>query len=175
MRKWLAFLLAVVIFSTLHEGAHALVAATYGEYEAFHVRPIGMEVTFKTPVAGRSGIKWAFISGVSNVATLALGYVLLALGRRVALSGSVFLKGSVYYLTVISLLLDPLNLSIGPFIYGGDANGIAVGLGVNRLLIQAIFFLLLLANRELVAQKLLPDYGVKTEHPLLRPWIRLTR
>jgi hypothetical protein len=174
MKKWLAFLLAVVVFFTVHEGLHALTAAVYGEYEAFHVRPIGLEVTFRTPVDERSGIRWAFISGTSNLATLMLGYVLLAFGRRVARSRSVFLKASIYYLTLLGLLLDALNLSIGPFIYGGDANGIAVGLGISRYLIQAIFFLILLSNRELVAQKLLPMYEVKTDHPLLRPWVQLT-
>ena len=173
MILWLTFLLAVVVFFALHEGLHALMATIYGEYDAFHVRPIGLEVTFRTPVDERSGIRWAFISGISNLATLLLGYVLLLFGRRVARSPGVFLKASIYYLTLISLLFDALNLSIGPFIYGGDANGIAVGLGINRYLVQIFFFLILLANRELVAHKLLPDYGVKTAHPLLRPWIRL--
>jgi hypothetical protein len=103
-----------------------------------------------------------------------LGYLLLASGRRVARSRSVFLKASIYYLTMLGLLLDPLNLSVGALIYGGDVNGIAVGLGISRYLIKTIFFLILLLNRELVAQKLLPMYGVKTRHPLLRPWVRLS-
>ena len=172
MKKWLAFLLAVAVIFTVHEGLHALTATIYGEYDAFHVRPIGLEVTVRTPVDERSGMKWAVFSGTSNLVTLMLGYLLLAFGRRVARSHSVFLKASIYYLTLLGLLLDPLNLSIGPFIYGGDVNGIAVGLGISRYLVQTIFFLILLANRELVAQKLLPMYDVKTEHPLLRPWVR---
>jgi len=151
-----------------------LTATIYGEYEAFHVRPIGLEVTVRTPVDERSGMKWAVFSGTSNLVTLMLGYLLLAFGRRVARSHGVFLKASIYYLTLLGLLLDPLNLSIGPFIYGGDVNGIAVGLDISRYLVQTIFFLILLANRELVAQKLLPMYDVKTEHPLLRPWVQLT-
>jgi hypothetical protein len=73
------------------------------------------------------------------------------------------------------LLIDAFNLSIGPFIFGGDVNGIAVGLGVNRYLIQVFFFLVLLANRELVAQKLFPAYHVQPRHPLLKPWIRFTK
>jgi len=68
------------------------------------------------------------------------------------------------------LILDPLNISIGPLIYGGDANGIAVGFGVNRWLVQAIFFVLFILNRELAAQKILPAYGISTRHPLLIPW-----
>jgi len=83
------------------------------------------------------------------------------------------LKAVIYYWTILSLLLDPLNLSIGPFIYGGDANGIAAGLNIHRYVIQAAFLGVFLINRELVAQKLLPMFGVKTDHPLLKPWVRL--
>jgi hypothetical protein len=103
-----------------------------------------------------------------------MGYLLLLLGPRLARSRRWFLKASVYYLTLISLLVDAFNLSIGPFIYGGDVKGIALGLGINRYLVQTVFFLVLLANRELVAQRLLPTYHVKTEHLLLRPWVRFT-
>ena len=172
MKKWLAFVFAALIFFVIHEGSHALVATIYGEYEAFHIRPIGLEVVLKTPVAERFGVQWAFISGTSNIVTLLTGYSLLILRRRCNRIKNVLFKASVYYLTLIALLLDAFNLSIGPFIYGGDANGIAVGLGISRYWIQTLFFLVMLANRELVAQKLLPAYNVQSSHPLLRPWIQ---
>lgn len=57
MRKLLIFGLAVIVFAGLHEGLHAMAAAAYGEYRAFHVRPFGLEVVFKTPVAERQGIR----------------------------------------------------------------------------------------------------------------------
>ena len=170
MKKWLAFVLMAVVFLTVHEGMHVLIAANYGEYEAIHWS-IFPQVVFQTAVEERTGIQWAFISGTSNLVTLSLGYLLLVLGKRVARSQNVFSKAAIYYLTLISLLTDAFNLSIGPFIYGGDAMGIAVGLGISRYLVQAVFFLVLLVNRELVAQVLLPMYGVKTSHPLFRPWL----
>jgi small-conductance mechanosensitive channel len=172
MKKMLTFVLVAVVLFTIHEGVHALIAVIYGEYYAFHWS-IFPQVIFRTPTEERIGIQWAVISGTSNLVTLSLGYLLLTLGRRIARSHSMFLKASIYYLTLISLLIDAFNLSIGPFIYGGDAIGIAVGLGISRYLVQAVFFLILLANRELVAQKLLPIYEVKTDHPLFRPWVRL--
>ena len=175
MKKWLAFILAVVIFFTVHEGAHALIATIYSEYAAFHIGPIGLEVVFRTPVGERIGAKWAIISGISNLATITMGYLLLLFGQRFAHARSMFAKAGIYYWTILSLLLDPLNLSIGPFIYGGDANGIAAGLSINRYVIQAVFLGVFLMNRELVAQKLLPLFGVKTDYPLLRPCIRLKR
>ncbi len=174
MKKWLAFLLAVAILLAVHEGMHAWMAALHGEYESFHIRPIGFEVEFRTPPEERSGIHWTFISGASNLMTLLIGYLLLMFGGRFARFHSVFLKTIIFYLTFLSLLLDPFNLSIGPFIYGGDANGIAVGLGINRYIIQAVFLVVLLVNRELVAQKLFPMYDVQVKHVLFRPLIRWT-
>ncbi len=172
MKKWLAFLLAVVILLAVHEGMHALMAMFYGEYEAFHLRPIGFEVQYRTPVEERDGSHWAYISGVSNLVTVLMGYLLLSSGEKLGRLRNVFLKGIFFYLTLISLLADPFNLSVGPFIYGGDVNGIAAGLGINRYVIQTIFLMVLLANRELVAQKLFPMYDVQPTHILFRPLIR---
>jgi len=39
-----------------------------------------------------------------------------------------FMSAVGYWLTVMFLLLDPLNLSVGPFLYGGDIGGIVAGL-----------------------------------------------
>jgi hypothetical protein len=175
VKKWLAFILAVLTFFALHEGTHALVASIFGELKTFQVRPLGFEVILQTPVDERIGIQWAFISGSSNVLTLLLGYSLLMFGEKFNRAHSSFLKASVFYITLFLLMIDAFNLSVGPFIYGGDVNGIAVGLGINRYLIQAFFLLVLLINRELVAQKLVPAYQVQSSHPLLKPWILCRR
>lgn len=175
MKRVLAFLFVLAIFAAVHEGMHALAATLYGEFEAFHIRPFGLEVTFRTPVEERHGIQWVFISGISNLATILMGYVLLSFGKRFARLRSLFLKATLFYSTVVLLLADPLNLSIGPFIYGGDANGIAIGLGIHRYVIQMIFLVVFLVNRELVARELFPMYGVQVKHILFRPWIPWTK
>ncbi|MCD6545097.1 MAG: hypothetical protein J7K69_00385 [Thermotogae bacterium] len=173
MRKYLTFILAIIIFAIIHEGTHALIAMAFEEYQAFQVHPYGLEVIFKTPVAEREGIKWGFISGMSNVVTLLLGYLMFLFRVKIARLRSSFLNALGYWLIMLFLLLDALNLSIGPFIYGGDIGGIVVGFDINQYLVQMVFFVILLLNRELIAQKLLPVYGIKTKHPLFRPWIRL--
>ena len=175
MKKWIAFIAAVLIFFTLHEGLHALTALPFGEYQAFHIRPLGFEVTFNTPVAERTGSHWALISGASNIATIGMGYILLALTPHLARLKSNFLKATAYYLAFLGLLLDPLNLSVGPLLYGGDANGIAFGLGISRWVIQVVFALIFLFNHELVARVLVPGYGMETEHVLLRSWLTKAR
>ncbi len=132
---------------------------------------IGPEVIFKTPVEQRSGFQWALISGSSNLITILLGYLLLLNRQRLSQATSLFSKGLVYFLTVLLLVADPLNLSIGPFFYGGDVYGIAEGLGIHRYVIQFVFLIILLVNRELIATNLLPAYDVETDQILFRPWI----
>jgi hypothetical protein len=175
MKKWIAFVTAVLLFFTLHEGLHALTALPFGEYQSFHIRPLGFEVVFNTPVAERSGSHWALISGASNLATIGMGLILLALTPRFARMNSSFLKVTLFYLAFMGLLLDPLNLSVGPLLYGGDANGIAFGLGIPRWTIQIVFALVFLFNHELVARVLVPGYGMETDHILLRPWFGKAR
>lgn len=170
MKRWFYFLLALLIFAIVHEGMHAITAFMFGEFHSFHVRPYGLEVVFQTPVSSRSGIQWAIISGSSNVLTLLIGYLLFLLRGRFINSKSGFWKAFSYYATFLFLLLDALNLSVGPFFYGGDANGISVGLGINRLIIQAFFFIVLMINRELIASKLVPLYKVYAANFLLQPW-----
>lgn len=128
MKKWVSFLVALVIYFILHEGLHAVFASLFGEYQAFHIRPYGLEVTFNTPTAEREGFQWALISGMSNLTTILLGYLLLAFAGRIAQLSNLWLKSILYYMTFLFLILDALNLSIGPFIYGGDVHGIARGL-----------------------------------------------
>lgn len=173
MKKYLTFILAVIIVAIIHESTHALIAMALDEYQAFQVHLYGLEVIYKTPIAEREGIKWGFISGMSNVVTLLLGYLMLLFRVKMARLRSSFLSAVGYWLIMLFLLVDALNLSIGSFIYGGDIGGIVVGFGINQYLVQIVFFVILLLNRELIVQKLLPIYSIKTKHPLFRPWIRL--
>jgi hypothetical protein len=173
MKKLLSITLAVALFALIHEGLHALVAAAFGEYDAFRVRPFGFEVIFRTPVAERQGLHWAAISGVPNAATIVLGFLLLASRRSLASSRNRLVRNTAYWLCLLLLIGDPLNLSVGPFLYGGDALGIAVGLQTDVRVVQALALALFVINRELIAQALLPSFGVTTTHPLLKPLIPL--
>jgi hypothetical protein len=171
MKKYLPLILALIVFAIIHEGLHAVIAYVNREYGDFQVKPFGLEVIFTTPVEERSGLRWGFISGVSNIATILLGYLLFAFINQFQKHSNDYIRSFFYWLIIFFLLVDPLNISIGLLLYGGDANGIAVGFGVNRWLVQGIFFILLILNRELAAQKIIPAYGIKTSHPLFKPWI----
>jgi hypothetical protein len=170
MRRLAALLLALLIYAGLHEGTHALAARAFGEYDSFRVRAFGLEVVMKTPVEQREGAHWAVISGGANLVTVLLGYGMLALRRQLAAARTWAVRVGSYWLALVLLWGDPLNISLGAFVYGGDAEGIAVGLSVPRYVVQLLFFLLFLVNRELFARKMVPLYGVLKPHPLLRPW-----
>lgn len=173
LRKLFVIAAALAVFAALHEAVHALIAAAFGEYGSAHVRPFGLEVEYTTPVEARRGAHWALISGLPNLVTVACGYVLLALRRPLAGWRLRAGRALAYWMTLVCLIGDPLNLSLGPWLYGGDAHGVAAGLGIPVVVVQAAALVVLLLNRELLAQRLLPAYGVAASHPLLRPLLPL--
>lgn len=168
---YLALLLAFVAFVVVHEGAHAIASRALGEYQAFHLRWYGFEVEYATPVAERSGAKWGFIAGSSCCITILCAYVLFAARKKLAASGSALIRSTGFYFTVLFLLGDPLNLSVGPFLYGGDIGGLVAGFHLNRYTVQIAFLAVALFNRELIARRILPAFGVQTRHFAFRPWI----
>jgi hypothetical protein len=172
-KQYLVLIYAIVIYAFVHEGIHVLVAMIFDEYQSFRVHPYGLEVLYNTDVAEREGIKWGFISGMSNVSTLFLGYSLFLFRAKIEALRNHFLRILGYWTTILFLLSDPFNLSIGPFIYGGDIGGLVAGFGINKYLLQGVFIMILLFNRELIAQGFLPVYGIKTNHPFFRPWLKL--
>jgi len=167
MKRWVSFLLAVATALFLHEALHALLAALWGELaDVRAVMGLFPEVVYGTPVSDRQGSHWAVIAGSPSLATVALGYSLLALRGPISRLPHGLRRSFLFYLTLICLVMDPLNLFVGPFVYGGDAEGIAAGLGIRVEWVQGGALLLLLAGRELVARALFPFY--KTGRP---PWL----
>ncbi|MDP2871669.1 MAG: hypothetical protein Q8P31_03940 [Bacillota bacterium] len=173
LRKYMPLVAVLILFAVIHEGTHAVVALAFDEYQAMQVHPYGLEVIFRTPVDERAGFEWAYISGLSNLITLTIGYILFALRRPLSTIGSTFPRATAYWVTVLFMLADALNLSLGPFIYGGDINGIVRGFGISRPTVQVAFFLVLMLNRELLIHNVLPLYGIKTRHIMFRPLLNV--
>ncbi|MGB4291449.1 MAG: hypothetical protein WBJ37_01020 [Bacteroidales bacterium] len=168
--SFLIFVIAYLIFALLHEGCHAILSSIFNEYSSFRILPFGFQVTFKTLVEDRAGIKWAVISGVPNILTLFTGYILFHI-RKNFLCFRNEIRYLFIYVVILFMIGDPFNLSIGPFIWGGDLYGITTGLSINQYILQSIFLIILLINRELIAQKLLPEFSIETKHILLRKWL----
>jgi hypothetical protein len=175
VKRVAAAVCALAGFVLLHEGGHALLGAVWSETVGFRAHfwgLAGFEVLFRTPVEEREGLRWAVISGGPNVVTVLAGYGLYAFRARLRgprHPSARFGRIVGYWATLFLLLLDPVNLAIGPFLYSGDAYGIAVGLAVPVGVVQGVALMVLLVNRELVVRRLLPEWGIETRHPLLRP------
>lgn len=171
MHNYIAFILSYLVFIFIHEGIHMLAAYHFSEFGAFTYNLLWPEVIYKTPIPDREGLKWGIISGLPNIITIIIGYVLFYLRKNLNQTPK-FSKSLFFYLTTFFLLFDAFNLSIGPFIYGGDIGGVSVGFNINQIFIQIFFFILLLINREIIIQKVFPAYQVKTNHFLFRPIIK---
>lgn len=172
MNRWLYFLAALALYFLIHENLHALISSLFNEFDALRWHWYGPEVIYMTSVEDRTPeIKWFFISGVSNFVTLAIGYVTFLLRNKIIVLKSALIKNFLFYLAVVFLLCDAVNLSMGPFIYGGDAPGIAAGLNIKLWMIQIFFGIVLLINRELIAT-LMKLYGIRSGNILFKPWRR---
>ena len=172
MKNWVYFVIAVIFYLLIHEGLHAFMALLFNEYETIKIHWYGPEVLFATPVPERtSEIKWFLISGVSNLTTILIGYMLFINKEKFINHRLSSLRGILYYATIVFLLFDAINLSIGPFFYGGDINGISTGLKLKAWIIQILFGAILIFNRKLII-KLMRQFGIKTSNILFKPWYR---
>jgi hypothetical protein len=166
----LAFLAAAVVWGVIHEGIHILVAMFYGEFARVAVVDFLPQVVYETPVDARgSELKWTLIAGLPSIVTVLLGYGMLAARNRIQSAFSGLKVAVLYWTTVVLLLLDPANLALGPFIFGGDAIGVAWGLDVPVIVVQGVAGLVLLVNREVIVRMLFPLYDVETDNPIWQP------
>jgi small-conductance mechanosensitive channel len=157
---------------TVHEYFHAMMSLLFDEYDKIELHWYGPEAIFITPVEERTpGIKWFFISGISNFVTLAIGYMVFLLRGKIINLRSTLIKNFLYYIGVVFLLFDAVNLSIGPFIFGVDTAGIAAGLNIQLWIIQIIFGLILLINRELIVS-FMKSFGIISRNIIFRSWYR---
>ena len=83
---------------------------------------------------------------IAGLMFFAGGFLLLALHQPLASSQNRLVRNMAYWLCLLLLIIDPLNLSLGPFLYGGDALGIAVGLQIDVWVVQVLAFALFVST-----------------------------
>ena len=168
MKKWFYFLFALVLYVIIHEHLHVLISIIFNEFDKIKFHWYGPEVLYLTPVEERiPELKWFFISGFSNLFTIAIGYLLFLMRSKILNLKNTPVKNILYYVTVVFLLFDAINLSIGPFFYGGDALGIAAGLKSYPWIIQMFFGIILLINRELIIS-FMRSFGIRSNNILFK-------
>ena len=170
MKKWLYFGAALILYILIHEYFHVILSSVFIEFDKLIWHWYGPEVKFVTPEGLRTAsVKWFLISGTSNFITLAIGYFLFLTRHYILELKNIHWKNLLYYSTIVFLLFDAVNLSVGPILYGGDALGIAAGLNIKIWIVQVIFGIILLINRELIVS-FMKVFSVKSKNILFRSW-----
>lgn len=158
LRQYFYFLLSGITYLVIHEGIHAIQAVGLGIYEGIRLHPLGVEVMITQPLT-IEGFKLAMFSGLSSIATISIGYILLILSDNILKLKNQPFKNYMYYVTFLFLVLDPLYISILSFFVGGDINGITLGLNLQYTVVRIFFFIIAIINIYLVVKKLYRSYS----------------
>lgn len=142
-RKWFSLFVSIILYYIVHEGAHVLVAFSFGAFERIKLLGVGMQVVVRS---GFSDIFYILFCVSGVVFTLLFGYLLVLFARRICFFKSKFFRSICFYSTIVFLFLDPLYLSIlYRFFGGGDMNGLLL-IGVNEFVLCFVFGLIFVLN-----------------------------
>ena len=125
MRQYLGILAAAAMYLLIHEGAHALMAISYGAFKEIRFLGLGMQIDVYAERMSEIQMGLFCLSGA--VATLLTGWLLVLCAKRICRSQSKLILSVLWYCSLAMLLLDPLYLSVlCGFFGGGDLNGISL-------------------------------------------------
>ena len=156
LRKWVAIIIAAVMYYLIHEGSHLIVALKYGVFEK--IRFMGLGVQIVTNIEALSDIQKAIFCVAGSISTLMMAWILVLLTKKFLKSRNNSFKAGCYYVTIAMLFTDPIYLSIlYKFFGGGDMNGILL-FGISEVIIQAIYGVIGAANAVIFAKYVYPNY-----------------
>ncbi len=155
MRQYIGLFAAIVSYYVIHEGAHLVYALSIGVFKNINI--IGLGVQIDVYAEQMTEQQMGLFCVIGSVATMIVAYALVVLANRIKNSTSKVFKASMYYVTIIMLLMDPLYLSLlcGMF-GGGDMNGIS--LLVPELVVRIGYGILLVVNIIVFFKLVLPKY-----------------
>lgn len=155
-RRWFALIIAVILYFTIHEGAHVIYALMIGEFKAIHFLGLGIQVDVYREAM--TDFQLGMFCLVGNVATLVGGYIMCLVKNKIVKNKSLLFRAICYYLTLILLLMDSAYLMIlYHFVGGGDMNGIMLLLPETG--VQMISGLLLAFHTVIWFRYVLPCYS----------------
>ena len=154
-RQYLGLFSAIIAYYVIHEGAHLVYALCIGVFKKINIIGLGMQIDVYAEQMTPQQLGIFCIVGA--VATTITAYVLVAFADKIKNLPSKVFKASMYYITIIMLLMDPLYLSLlcGMF-GGGDMNGIK--LLIPELVARAGYGILLVVNIIVFFKVVLPKY-----------------
>ncbi|WP_373266027.1 hypothetical protein [Hungatella hathewayi] len=156
LRKTGAFLLALLLYYVIHEGAHLIYALFAGSFKQINFLQMGVQI--ETYRERMSGVQTGLFCLAGPVITILLSYALFFCKGWILQRKSLLFRAAAYYVTLLFMLNDPVYLSVlYPYVGGGDMNGIALLLPENAA--RTIFVVIFLMNIVLIFRYLIPAYG----------------
>ena len=154
-RQYLGLLSAVVAYYVIHEGAHFVYALLCGVFKQINFMGLGMQIDVYAE--RMTDAQMAIFCMIGSVATLLCGYLLILLIGKIGKLPSKTIKACAYYITIATLLLDPLYLSLlCGFFGGGDMNGIS--LLIPETVARVLYGIILIVNVIVFIKIVLPKY-----------------
>lgn len=155
VRQYIGLLAAILSYYVIHEGAHLIYALCIGVFKQINFIGLGVQIDVYAEQMTVQQLGVFCILG--SVATTITAYVLVTLADKIKNIPSKVFKASMYYITIIMLLMDPLYLSLLCGIFGGgDMNGIS--LIVPEVVARIGYGVLLVGNIIVFFKLVLPKY-----------------
>ena len=155
IRQYAGVLSAVIAYYLLHEGAHFLYALSIGAFKQINFMGLAMQIDIYAKKMTQTQLGVFCLLG--SVTTLLTAYILIALIDKIRNISSKAVKACLCYITIATLLIDPLYLSIlCGFFGGGDMNGIK--LLVPEVAARILYGLILVVNVFVFVKIVLPKY-----------------
>ena len=155
LRQYIGLVSAILSYYLVHEGMHLLYALYLGVFKKINFMGLGVQIDVY--VDNMTSKQMGIFCLLGSVATLIVAYVLAAITGILVKSSSKVFKASMYYITIVMLILDPLYLSVlCGFFGGGDMNGIS--LLIPKILARIIYGCILMVNIAIYFKTVLPKY-----------------
>jgi len=155
VRQYVGLFVAVAAYYVIHEGAHLIYALSIGVFKQIKFMGLGVQIdVFAEQMTSQ---QMGVFCILGSVATTIMAYILVILADKIKNIPSKVFKASMYYITIIMLLMDPIYLSLlcGMF-GGGDMNGIS--LLIPEMLARIGYGTLLVVNIIVFFKVVLPKY-----------------
>lgn len=154
-RQYIGLLCAVGAYYLIHEGAHFVYALCADVFKQINFMGLGIQIDIYAERLTNPQLGLFCLAG--TMASQIAAYLMVLLTKHICRSPSKVFRACCYYVTIASLLLDPLYLSIlCGFFGGGDMNGIA--LLIPEATARMVFGALLIFNAAVFWKAVLPQY-----------------
>ncbi|MBO4993705.1 MAG: hypothetical protein J6C60_05525 [Alistipes sp.] len=154
-RQYIGLVVAVVLYYTIHEGAHLLVALAQGVFKQINIIGLGMQIDVYAEQMSQQQMAVFCLAG--PLATLIVGWAMVLFVKQICAIRSAVVKACAWYTSITMLMLDELYLGVFyRWVGGGDMNGIKLMLPEGA--VSAVAIVIGIVNMLIIWKILFPAY-----------------